>query len=101
MLRPLCPEESVGAPWTHLLVCTIPKSQVSFSSQSTGYGDEQLVSAHDVEKTRVSTEDVKMSDSTPADSGRSTPLSSSDAAKKAKKAEKKARKKAKRKDSLA
>ena len=74
---------------------------MSFSSQSIGYGDEQPAPAHDVEKTKASTEDVKMSDSTPADSGRSTPLSSSDATKKAKKAEKKARKRAKRKESIA
>ncbi|KZT73217.1 C1D-domain-containing protein [Daedalea quercina L-15889] len=64
-----------------------------------GYGDEQWSPAQDSKKPKSVVEGAKASDSTPLDSGRSTPLSGSEAAKKAKKAEKKARKKAKRKES--
>ncbi|EPT03438.1 hypothetical protein FOMPIDRAFT_1116381 [Fomitopsis schrenkii] len=66
-----------------------------------GYGDETPAPAQDSKKAKASTEDMKTSDSTPADSGGSTPLSSSEAMKKAKKAERKARKKAKQKESAA
>ncbi|KAH9837349.1 uncharacterized protein C8Q71DRAFT_597725 [Rhodofomes roseus] len=66
-----------------------------------GYGDEQpSPGVQGAKKVKPSIEDVKMSDSTPPDSGRSTPLSSSEAAKKSKRAEKKARKKAQRKESI-